>query len=370
MSTQQSTSDILSEFPTPHGKSWQATGDEKRHSDGNDMRMKHGIPEWDPERFQYDVLPDLLTHSWDPEGDRAVGGTDAYIKGKPGVGKSTLLCYLVARLIDINDETVFWRGSSSRSEWLPLAPWATLWLPQGAEIDATLAGRNPTDPTVDVGVDELEEIVRTVRRYRTPRDLLDKAGPARLHVVFPDPELRGAQAALEASADKAYETPPNRDQLFHETDPDHHWWIAFNLERVENGPHHWSTWVCDEIGDLLPQNARKDAYGTYQKVELTRDSWVDFRKKGHTVLAAGHSEKDLHSMIRRKLRWRIQMPRQANPTTASDIVGFDSVPMNSDMTSRMPIGRALCYTETNFAKFRWKDMQSPTSHKLKITIQT
>lgn len=370
MSIQNDNQEILSEFPTPHGSSWQATGDAKRHSDANDIRMKHGIPQWDPSRFDYDVVPDLLTHSWDPEGDRARGGTDAYIKGKPGAGKSTLLNYFVARLIGINDESIFWRASSSRSEWLPLAPWATLWLPVGATVEATLAGRDPTDPSLDVDVDELEEIVRSVRRYRDPRDLLDKAGRARLHVVYPDPRMRGCQAALEESADKAYEVPSGRDQLFSEEDPDHHWWIGWNLERVENGPHHFSTWVCDEIGDLLPQNASKDQFGTYQKVELTKDSWVDFRKKGHTVLAAGHSEKDLHSMIRRKLRWRIQMPRQANPTTASDIVGFDSVPMNSDMTSRMPIGRALCYTETNFAKIRWKDMQSPTSHKLKITIQT
>ena len=366
MSTQHN---ILDDFQSPDNESWQATGDKNRHSDANDMRMRHGIPPWDPEAFDYDVVPDLLTHSYDPAGDRAEGGTDVFIRGKPGAGKSTLLNYFVCRLIGINDESVFWRASSSRSEWLPLAPWTTLWLPAGAEIDAKLAGRDPTERSVEVGVDELEEIVREVKRYRSPRDLLDRAGRSRLHVVYPDPLMRGCNAAVRAASDKAYEPPSGREELFAPEDPDLHWWIGWFLERVENGPHHFTTWICDEIGDLLPQDAQKDAYGTYQKVELTKDTWVDARKHGVTVFGAGHSDKDLHSKIRRKLRWRIQMPRQANPTSAGNVVGFDSIPMNSDMTSRMPIGRALVYTETNFSKIRWKDMQSPTSHKLKISVK-
>lgn len=361
---------ILDEFPTPHGESWQATGDDKRHSDANDMRMVHGIPEWDPSRFEYGVVPDLLSHTVDPDHGRAKGGTDCYLRGKPGKGKSTLLCALVPRLIELNDETVWWRASSSRSEWLPLARWATVWIPEGASVDARLAGRDPTDGTISVDVDELGEIVRSVRRYSSPRDLLDKAGRARLHVVYPDPLMRGCNSALEAAAEKEYEIPSGRDQLFDERDPDHHWWFGFNLERVENGPHYFSTWICDELGDLMPQDASKDAFGWYQKVQMMKDSWVDFRKHNHTIIAAGHSEKDAHSAIRRKLRWRIQMPGQANPTTAGDLVGFESVPMHSDMTSRMPVGKALIYTETNFEKIAWPDVSSPTSHKLKITIQT
>ena len=370
MSTRQSNrAEILNQFPEPKRQNAEYTGDAHRRPDATDIRMVHGIPSWEPGEMDFDVLEDLLVHSWEPPRDLAAGGTDVFIRGKPGVGKSTLLCYLAARLLDINDETVFWRASSSRSEWMPLAPWATVWLPAGADIDARLTSRDPRDNEVDLDVEELEEIVRDVRRYREPRDVLDRAAKGQFHVIYPDPQMRGCQGILDESAERAYETPSGRDTLFHEEDPDHHWWFAFNLARVEHGPHHWSTWICDEIGDLVPQNCRKDKFGTYQKVMLLRDSWVDFRKHGHTIFGAGHSEKDVHQVIRHKLRWRIQMPRQANPKGPSDVVGFDSIPMDYEMTARMPIGKAICYTETSFAKFKWKDMESPTSHKLKITIK-
>jgi hypothetical protein len=127
------------------------------------------------------------------------------------------------------------------------------------------------------------------------------------------------------------------------------------------------TWICDEIGDLVPQNARKDEFATYQKVELARDLWVDARKKNLTILSWGHSEVDVHQMLRHKVRWRIQMPGRANPTSKGDLVGFGSVPMDFDVASQMRIGEGLMYTERHFQRFRWPEYEDATDYKLKIS---
>jgi len=55
-----------------------------------------------------------------------------------------------------------------------------------------------------------------------------------------------------------------------------------------------------------------------------------------------------------------------NPTKASDVVGFESIRMDHDVTSRYDVGEALMYTESNFESFAWGDMPSPSSYKLKI----
>jgi hypothetical protein len=182
-------------------------------------------------------------------------------------------------------------------------------------------------------------------------------------VVYPDPTMQGCQEVYERSEEKTYE-----GLEFSPSDPANHWWFAWMLARVERGPHHWTTWICDEVGDLAPQSAQNDEFSTYQKVVMMKDCWVDARKFGFTIFAFGHSEKDIHQLIRQKIRWRIQMRGSANPTSASSVVGFGSVPMETDITSHMSVGRALMYTETNFSKFAWKDMPTPTDHKLKISL--
>ncbi|ELZ38889.1 hypothetical protein C472_05733 [Halorubrum tebenquichense DSM 14210] len=331
------------------------------------MREEFGMSAWDRDTFEFpSVIPNCIEHSWDSPVDENDGGTDWLARGKPGTGKSTLANYLVVRLLEVNDEKVVWRGSSSRSEWLPLAPWTTLYLPAGIDISARLEPKDPTNDPVDLDVDELTEIVREVRRYSDPRDLNETLDEGSLHVVYPDPRMRGCQEVYAQSPEKRYDTPAKRETLFGPQDPASHWWFAWLLARVEHGPHHWTSLIFDEIGDVCPQSAKKDSFGTYQKVELLKDTWVDMRKFGVSVYAFAHSETDVHQMIRRKLRWRVQMPGTANPTTASDVVGFESVRQNRDMTSQYDIGHGLMYTESNYEDFNWDDMPSPSSYKLKI----
>ena len=362
--------EALARFKSPVRSTYQATGNASRWTDARYMREEFGLPAWDGDRFDYQgVIPNCWEHSWESGGDRIAGGTDFLARGKPGSGKSTLANYVSVRMLEINDEKVVWRGSSSRSEWLPLAPWTVLCLPNGVPVSARLESKDPTEPAVALEREDLEEIVREVRYYRDPvdlnRNLLD-AGT--FHVVYPDPRMQGCQEIYEASSERQYDTPPNRDVLFHEEDPASHWWFAWFLARVEHGPHHWTTWLADEIGDIAPQSARKDQFGTYQKVELLKDTWVDARKFGLTTFAFGHSEVDIHQSVRHKIRWRIQMPNTANPTTASDVVGFESIPMDHEITDNYPIGKSLMYTETNFDRFRWKDMPTPHDYKLKIEV--
>lgn len=367
--------EVLESLEDPVRSTSQATDNSSRWGDARYMREHvppgdRGIPPWEPDRFDYPgVIPNAWEHSWDAGGERIAGGTDFLARGKPGKGKSTLGTYIAVRMLEVNDETVVWRGSSSRSEWLPLAPYTVLCLPEGVPISARLESKDPTEPAVELGVDDLEEIVREVRRYRDPVDLnrrvLDRST---FHVVYPDPRLRGCQEVLERDSEKRYDTPPRRETLFSEEDPANHWWFAWALARVNHGPHHWTTWICDEIGDIAPQSATKDSFGTYQKVELLKDLWVDARKFGLSIFLFAHSEVDIHQAIRHKIRWRIQMPGTANPTTSSDVVGFESVPMDAQLTDNYPIGKALMYNETHFEAFRWRDMPAGTDYKLKIEV--
>jgi len=361
---------ILNQFEEPVDTTEQATGNSSRWSDARSMRQAFGIPAWDADAFEYEgVIPNCWEHSWEAGGDLIAGGTDFLARGKPGKGKSTFGNYIAVRMMEANDEKVVWRGSTSRSEWLPLAPWTVLCLPEGVDVTIRLESKDPTDPAAELDVDQLNQIVREVRRYSDPVDLnRNHLDAGQFHVVYPDPQLRGCQEILDKDPEKQYDTPPDREALFSEADPANHWWFAWALARVNHGPHHWTTWICDEIGDIAPQSARKDQFGTYQKVELLKDLWVDARKFGLSIFLFGHSEVDIHQAIRHKIRWRIQMPATANPTTSTDVVGFETVPMSYEMTDEYPIGKALMYNETHFDPFRWKDMPSPTEYKLKIEV--
>ena len=342
---------------------------QSRHSDAAGVRRKFGFPRFDVERveqYKRHVYPNMLTHVWDgsPEAEtRDKGGTDLLATGKPGSGKSTWLLYLAARLMEINDESVVWRASSSRSEWLPFAPWAKVCLPSSASVDARLVPKVPTRDTID-DVD-VEDVVREVVYYDTVRELnREHLDPGMFHVVYPDPTMSGAQDVYESAPEKTYD-----DLEFSPENPSKHWWFAWVLDRIENGPYQWTSLMFDEIGDVAPQSAQKDAHATYQKVEMLKDCYVDARKTGLSIFAAGHSEVDIHDMVRRKIRWRCQMPGSANPTRPTDVVGFDSVPMDTDMTSNMKPGEILVFNERNFDDLAYAHLPAPIDHKLKITLR-
>lgn len=365
--TQKSKQDILQEFPDPKTGTREYRGDDRRHTDARSIREYFGVGAYDGEAFDYqNLIPNVLDLEWNTGPEKIEGGSDLLGVGKPGSGKSTFLNHLSLRAIEVPRAQLVWRASPSRSEWLALAPWAKLCLPAGVDYTIRLEPKRPTDPKVEFDVDELEGIVREVEFYEDVRELNEEVlEQGKIHIVYPDPLMRGLQDAYEASEEKRVDEPKDRD-LFSPEDPSKHFWFGWVLDRVENGPHYWTVLNLDEIGDIAPESAGKDQFATLQKIELLKDCWIDARKHGLAIWMFGHTEVDIHNLIRHKVRWRIRMNGVANPTTASGVIGFNKVPMNTDMTSSMPVGKALIFNEQNFEKISWPDYSSPVDHKLKI----
>lgn len=354
---------VLDQLPEPDTSSRQYTDDQRCHDDYEDICRRFGIihsPIWNTwtaeeieERNLRDVkpgdlklekvlIPNYTHHSWDYEDpDMLTGGTDFLAVGPPGSGKSNLALFTSIRLMEENDEKIVWRASTARSEWLPFAPWARVCLPESVDVTARFVPQNPKQQGFEV---DLEDVVREVVRYRNPEHLNhDLLKEGQFHVVYPDPKMRGIQRIYEDTQEKQY------DGLeFTSDDPLNHWWFGYILARIERGPYHWTSLMFDEIGDIAPEAARNDEYGHYQKVELFKDCLVDARKTGLSIFMFGHAESDIHSMIRRKIRWRIAMPGKGNPTKASQVVGFNNVPMNEDHASGKPVGWMMPYNESRF----------------------
>lgn len=336
-----------------------------RHTDAADMRREFSIPSFDEQAFNYpSTVPGALLHAKDNSAYSPAGGTEFLAEGPMGSGKSTLLLEWAIRQLEANDgEAVVWRGDETRSEWTPLAPWARVCLPESCRggVEA-LAVSTDEDDAYRREVD-LEEVVREVVFYDDVADLWERCvEPGKFHVVYPDPAMRGCQAAYDRSSSHYPELE------FSPEDPVRHWWIGALLQRQEFGPYGFTSWICDEIGDIASKDASKDEFATYQKVSLLQDIVVDARKMNLSLFLAGQNPEDIHDMVRRKVRWRITMNGRANPTRGSQVVGFREVPMNTDLTSRMDVGKALMWTETNFEAFSWGDVPKPTGEELRIDL--
>lgn len=347
----------------------EVTGDSRKHTDADSMRRRFGIPAYDRERYDYpEVYPNLVEHYREtPEGVvptgrfSRLGGTDLLVTEKPGNGKTTLLLNLCIRVMDVNDEAVVWRGSQSRAEWTPLAPWATLCLPSSCkgEIQARL---DPADETEEPLPVALTNVARSVEWYDDPTHLNHEVlEPGRFHVVYPDPYLTGCQHVYRDAEVKVAGV---------EFDPEHpvtHWWYGYLLSRMEYGPNMWTTVVLDELKALVGQDASKDAYGTYQKIELLAEAWVDFRRKGMTVWGASHQEGEIHEMIRKKIEWRAELT--GNPTRASQVVGVSNVPMNTNLVANYPFDKYLLWTEAAFERrLSWSELSDPIERELSIDL--
>ena len=337
-----------------------------RHSDADSLRREFGLAPFDAEAFDYQgVVPGALKHARDGSAWSPAGGTDFLALGKPGSGKSTLLLEWSARLLEVNNrpdfsEAVVWRGSESRSEWTPFAPWATVCLPASCEVDARVE-HTLTGERSDV---ELSDIVREVRYYDDPRDLFQNQVEAgKFHVVYPDPEMRGCQELYE-------ESPKTYDLEFEEGDPLGHWWIAAWMARVEHGPYNtFTSFVIDEAGDFLEESASKDRFSSYEKMQLAQDMYVDGRKFGVSFYMAGHNRSDLSSLIRKKLRWEVTLNGLANPTRDSQLVKGRTVPMKTNLSGSLDTGRAVVWTGENFCyPFGWSDIPKWTDEELKISL--
>jgi hypothetical protein len=363
-------------------------------TDAEEARKRYRMGKFDPSNFEgiETCHPDLLVH----ERGRArltdrVGGTNVLIKGEKGSGKSTLQASLAIRVMeqhrftpdrlpddvaaDVDDDLdldnanlAIWSGSSSRSEWLRLKDYTTLWLPAGVEVEATWMneGAGPSESGSDPA--DLEEVVRHVERYDGVYDLLEqleewKAGT--FHVVYPDPEFRDCEEIV-AESDRVAEPIPFTPEP--DADPDEsrpatpltYWWVPFATARVESGPFQWMTWFYDEMHHLFEANARQDDHRTYDLVRLFRDLMDDTRRALFSAFASIHREDKLHHLVAKEFDWRIHMPDGSpNPHMGRTSLlppGFSSVPMRGDLMSEMSIGVGLCYQQNRRTWFRWSDV--------------
>ncbi|MDB2276695.1 hypothetical protein PM022_19660, partial [Halorubrum ezzemoulense] len=241
--------------------------------------------------------------------------------------------------MEVNNEAVVWRGSSSRSEWLPFKPWTRLFLPANA---ASSASWQPRDIRADIDGDDadLEEVVREVIYYEDPRDINEQLEPGTFNVVYPEPSFSGC-AEIVAESDymeQPVEWVPKWEADQGDATTLIHWWFAWSIAKVEYGPYDWVSLLFDETADWVPQSARAEQHETFAKIGALRRVLADSRKFYFSLYFLAHNEENLHSKIRRTIQWRISMPDgTANPAQENNDrppVGFNAIPMIRDQLSR------------------------------------
>lgn len=389
--TEWDTDDTQQATAIQHGRALQY-----KATDAEQIRDRFGIPPIDVASFVEAqgnegaiVYPDMLIHEKTPDRTRSSKGTDCLFRGQRDCGKTTQALNLAAQLMAENDERVVWRGRRGGSGWLPLKYWTTLYLPAGLETEAVWMEEGDdreTDGSL-AEVDDLEAEVRDVVYYDGIYDLLDRLGerPAgTFNVVYPDPAFRDCEEvtrttdrgqfagslpftpAWEADSDDGRPATPLTD-----------WWAPFLVARAENGPMEWMSWLCDEAGDLFPENARNDdGRPLHDLITMLRAVWATSRKRYMSLYMWVHHEENLHSEIRREFKWRVCMPDgKPNPrkqVRSSHPVGMEgAIQMEADMMSyRKDRYEALCYNGPDWAHFTWSDVpkaQEDSDRWLSIT---
>jgi len=335
-------------------------------TDAYEMRMRFGIPEFDPDVFEWGVYPNVLIHEKPADETKSAGGTDFLRIGERGTGKSNDNLHWAARLMEVNDERVVWRGSPERSEWLPFREWATVWLPANASMD--VEWQTEGDRRAEPDDAQLEDVVREVVRYEDPVDLLEQieARPeGTFNVVYPDPSFTNC-TELTRQTNRVTEALPFVPEwkALGGTGgtPLVHWWYAFMLAAVDHRSHYtWLSVIFDEAGDLTPEDAEDDEHKTYKKLTLLRSVYADSRRRRLSIYWAAHYEENLHHKIRREVEWRVHMagdtPNPRTKRSSTVPVGFGTVPMETDIMTSRPTGTAVIYNQSNFDLYKWSHIE-------------
>jgi len=359
-------------------------------TDAYEMRRKYGIEqfEFDPDA-KYQVYPDVLIHETNPTLTDSEKATNALVEGPKGSGKTTHALEWAYQMLDVNNERALWRGDQRRSGWLPYRYWTTLWLPASVDHEAHwMLEDEEGSSKVNDPVDDLEADadVRDVHRYDDVQDLCDQLAETprgSFHVIYPDPAFKGCEQVSRES-EAFNEIVPfipkweaDEDQL---PTPTTHWWFAFLVERIENGPFVYQSLFFDELADWVPQHASNDDTKLYAKIEALRSVLGESRRRKLSVFGYLQEEVDLHAKTRRRFDWRVAMPERPNPSQANNdsVVGFRKIPMEYDTMSGRSPGTGLVYNTQNFNWFTWSDIQddsleiegSEESKWLKITVKT
>lgn len=292
---------------------------------------------------------------------RAVGGTDMFMHGEPGGGKTTFGLSSAMWQQQTNNATFIWAesvdesGTNERTEWLLYAPFATLAIPKGLNTKVRIVPQDMTG--VDTFEVDVEEIARDVIRYDSVADLTEKLLPGQFYVVFPDPLHRGCRDVSKFNYFNYEEvTPQGETGPDQPTDADH-WWFAFIAHRISGDVFNHPTFInIDEAGNLLDADAEKDAHQHYDKIKWFRNKYADARKKGVSFGYQAHSLSEVHRFARQKIRWRVTMPGNA-PPIGKKLPGDRRCPIEADITSRMEPGQAAIWKAPHFAKIKWPNLK-------------
>ncbi|WP_188977472.1 hypothetical protein [Halocalculus aciditolerans] len=294
-------------------------------------------------------------------GSLSDSGTDLQMHGEPGSGKSTFGQFLATILTQANNETVLWAdtmdesGVSERTEWLSLAPWITVALPDGLPVEVRVT---PTDPSLSPFTIDLTDLVRDVVRYKSPRDLNKKLTPGQIYVVYPDPLFRGCNEVSRFDYHAPGDVTPDGEDGPNSSTPVNQWWFAYMAARITHNDFvHFTSLLLDEAGNLLDPDAEKDDHQSYQKVKWFAEKFADARKNGVTVVTMTHALSELHPKYRKKQRWWATLAGNS-PPVGKKLPGEKRCPLETDLTSRMPTGQGVVWSTNKFAPIAWPNMKS------------
>lgn len=300
------------------------------------------------------------------------GGTDLQAHGPPNSGKTTLGLSLAMWRMQANNETVLWAdtlndsGVNDRTEWLALAPWATIALPEGYEVRVRVA---PKDPTVDDFEIEVQDLARDVIRYSSPRDLNKQLMEGQFYVVYPDPSFSGCSDVSKHNYITSSDLTPVDEEGPDERTPIDHWWFAFFAARISYDDFlHFTTVSLDEAGNVLDPDAEKNVHQTYQKVKWFVEKFADARKKGMTLDTYTHALSEVNTKYRKKQRWWCTM-NGASPPIGKTLPGEKTCPMEKDWTTGMDVGEGQFWTTNKFAPVGWPNLKRENRIDAQISIE-
>jgi len=332
-------------------------------------RLRGKMLEWiaadDGDRLPVNAKGSKTIDSW------TAGGTDMQIYGEPGTGKSTLATFIATTIAQLNNETVLWAdtlddsGTNERCEWLALAPYVTIAVPEGIPVDVRVV---PKDPALNEVTLDLEEICRDVVRYKSPRDLNRKLLEGQIYVVFPDPLLRGCNEVSQWTYNPPSSTTPVGEPGPDSATPADHWWFAWMSARITHDDFvHWTSVMLDEAGNLLDPDARKDEHDSYQKVKWWSQKFADARKKGVSIFTMCHALSEINQLQRKKQRWWLTMPGMS-PPIGKTMPGEKTCPMEYDYTTSMDKGEAQVWNTRNYASISWPNLKREGRIDAEISI--
>jgi hypothetical protein len=339
--------------PDSPGSGWN-----NRRTDADEMRYVFGISEYEDHwaSFQH-PYPNCLIHTSDGSKWGHPGGTNFLGIGGKGSGKSNFGRFLAIRLMEVNDETIIWRGVSNRSEWTALAPWTTLYLPESVELEPRWMPEDMQQPNGGEPAN-LTDIVREVRYYTNPVDLNDQLEPATFNVVYPDPEFQDCEAIMQSSdyVGQNVTFTPLSEAGDDEGTSIEHWWFAYFVARLEYGPWDWTSVIFDEVEDFAPESAsNQGTTKTYEMVDSLRQVIDQSRKFNLSVFFLGQNEEDLHRKVRRTIQWRVDFPDEDGNRTKDDDppLGFSDIPMKENTLQKIDEpGSAIVWQPSNFSPLK------------------